>query len=266
MTNCTTRYFLTVYDIVRFARSRAFVPGRFRSKFGDLLLPRDHRGGSGASTFCSSASSRRAQGAADIDVDFEHERREEVIQYIYEKYGATIITATVIRYRGRSANEVGKAFGLSDDTVGHLSGMLWGWSQSGVKEQEARRAGLDPSDPRLSRVMQLAEELIDTPRHLSQHVGGFLMTQTPLEQLVPIENAAMEDRTVIEWDKDDLNELGILKVDVLGLGMLSCLRRGLDLMRIHYKLTPTIPSLLEREHKKEKEREAVYRDPARADT
>ena len=191
----------------------------------------------------------------DIDVDFEHERREEVIQYIYEKYGRhhANLTATVIRYRGRSAiREVGKAFGLSDDTVGALAGMLWGWSQSGVKEKEARRAGLDPSDPRLNQVMRLAEELIDTPRHLSQHVGGFLITRSRIDEVVPVENAAMDERTVIEWEKDDLETLRLLKVDVLGLGMLSCLRRGLDLMRIHYKLTPTIPSLLEQEHRKRK--------------
>ena len=121
--------------------------------------------------------------------------------------------------------------------------MLWGWSQSGVKEQEARRAGLDPDDPRLNQVMQLAEELIDTPRHLSQHVGGFLITRSRIDEVVPVENAAMDERTVIEWDKDDLETLRLLKVDVLGLGMLSCLRRGLDLLRIHYRRTPTIPSL-----------------------
>ena len=155
----------------------------------------------------------------DIDVDFEHERREEVIQYIYNKYGRhhASLTATVICYRGRSAiREVGKAFGLSDDTVGALAGTLWGWSQAGVKEKEARQAGLDPSDPRLNQVMTLAEELIDTPRHLSQHVGGFLITRSRIDEVVPVENAAMEDRTVIEWDKDDLEALRLLKVDVLG--------------------------------------------------
>ena len=183
----------------------------------------------------------------DIDVDFEHERREEVIQYIYNKYGRhhANLTATVICYRGRSAiREVGKAFGLSDDTIGALAGTLWGWSQSGVKEKEARRAGLDPSDPRLNRVMALADELIDTPRHLSQHPGGFLITRSRIDEVVPVENAAMEDRTVIEWEKNDLETLRLLKVDVLGLGMLSCLRRGLDLLRIHYGRTDTVPDLL----------------------
>jgi error-prone DNA polymerase len=205
----------------------------------------------------------------DIDVDFEHERREEVIQHIYSKYGRhhANLTATVICYRGRSAiREVGKAFGLSDDTVGALAGMLWGWSAAGVKEKEARRAGLDPSDPRLNQVMQLAEELIDTPRHLSQHVGGFLITRSRIDEVVPVENAAMDERTAIEWDKDDLDTLRLLKVDVLGLGMLSCLRRGLDLLRIHYKKNPTLPSLLLQEHEDEKERKPVYRMIQRADT
>ena len=157
-----------------------------------------------------------------------------MIQYIYEKYGRERagLAATVICYRGRSAiREVGKVFGLSDDTIAALAGTLWGWSQSGVTEKEARRAGLDPSDPRLKQVMELAEELIDSPRHLSQHVGGFVITRSRLDEVVPVENAAMEDRTVIEWEKDDLEALGLLKVDVLALGMLSCLRRGFDLLR-----------------------------------
>ena len=146
----------------------------------------------------------------DIDVDFEHERREEVIQYIYRKYGREHagLAATVICYRGRSAiREVGKVFGLSDDTIGALASTLWGWSMAGVHGKEARRAGLDPSDPKLRRVMALAQELMGFPRHLSQHVGGFAITRSRLDEVVPVENAAMEDRTVIEWDKDDLNAL-----------------------------------------------------------
>ncbi len=203
----------------------------------------------------------------DIDVDFEHERREEVIQYIYNRYGRhhANLTATVICYRGRSAiREVGKAFGLSDDTIGALAGMLWGWSSAGVKDADVRRAGLDPSDPRLSQAMRLAEELIDTPRHLSQHVGGFLITRSRIDEVVPVENAAMEDRTVIEWDKNDLETLRLLKVDVLGLGMLSCLRRGLDLLRIHYGLPFTVPGILLKEETDE--RLPVYRMIQRADT
>jgi error-prone DNA polymerase len=173
----------------------------------------------------------------DIDVDFEHERREEVIQHIYEKYSRERagLAATVICYRGRSAiREVGKVFGLSEDTISALASTLWGWSGSGVSEKEARRAGLDPSDPRLKQVMELAEELIGTPRHLSQHVGGFVITRSRLDEVVPVENAAMEHRTVIEWEKNDLEALGLLKVDVLALGMLSCLRRSFDLLQSHY--------------------------------
>src|SRR6185503_4020215 len=135
-----------------------------------------------------------------------------------------------------------------------------------VKEKEARRAGLDPSDPRLNQVMKLADELIETPRHLSQHPGGFLITRSRIDEVVPVENAAMEDRTVIEWEKNDLETLRLLKVDVLGLGMLSCLRRGLDLLRIHYRLTPTVPSLLLEEHEDAEARAPVYRMIQRADT
>ena len=161
-----------------------------------------------------------------------------MIQYIYNRYGRERagLAATVICYRGRSAiREVGKVFGLSDDTIGALASTLWGWSMAGVTEKEARRAGLDPSDPRLGQVMALAQELIGFPRHLSQHVGGFVITRSRLDEVVPVENAAMDERTVIEWDKDDLNDLGILKVDVLGLGMLSCLRRAFDLLRSEYR-------------------------------
>jgi error-prone DNA polymerase len=202
----------------------------------------------------------------DIDVDFEHERREEVIQYIYGKYGRhhAGMTATVICYRGRSAiREVGKVFGLSDDIIGALASTLWGWSMAGVADKEARRAGLDPSDPKLQRVMALAQELMGFPRHLSQHVGGFAITRPRLDEVVPVENAAMEDRTVIEWDKDDLNALELLKVDVLGLGMLSCIRRGFDLLRLHYKETPTLPGILEQHGD---DNRAIYRMVSRADT
>ena len=166
----------------------------------------------------------------DIDVDFEHERREEVIQHVYEHYKRrhTALTATVISYRTRSAiRDVGKVFGLSKDVLDVLTSSVWGWSMDGVTEEQARRAGLDASDPRLNQTLALSKELLEFPRHLSQHVGGFVISETQLDEIVPIENAAMEKRTVIEWDKDDLDTLEILKVDVLGLGMLSCLRRGL---------------------------------------
>ena len=233
-------YFLTVHDIVRFARSKGILCQGRGSAANSVICyclgitevdPTKVK-----LLFARFVSSVR-QEPPDIDVDFEHERREEVIQYIYEKYGREHagMTATVICYRGRSAiREVGKVFGLSDDTVGALASTLWGWSMDGVGAKEATRIGLDPSDPRLARVMELTQELMGFPRHLSQHVGGFLITRSRLDEVVPVENAAMDDRTVIEWDKDDLETLRLLKVDVLGFGMLSCLRRGFDLMKAHY--------------------------------
>ena len=172
----------------------------------------------------------------DIDVDFEHERREEVIQYIYAKYGRDRagLAATVICYRGRGAlRDIGKAMGLSEDTLSALSGLVWGWSRDGVEDADLRELGLDPNERRLRRTLELVREAYGFPRHLSQHVGGFVMTRGRLDELVPIETAAMEDRTVIEWDKDDLDALGILKVDVLGLGMLACLRKGFELLAQH---------------------------------
>ncbi|HEX4572210.1 MAG TPA: error-prone DNA polymerase, partial [Dongiaceae bacterium] len=233
-------FFLTVHDTVRFAHSQGILcQGRGSAANSavcyclgvtsvdpahmDLLFER----------FISAARNE----PPDIDVDFEHERREEVIQYIYGKYGRERagLAATVICYRSRSAlREVGKAMGLSADTVAALAGAVWGWSDRGLEETRVRELGLDPEAPRLRQTLELAGALIGFPRHLSQHVGGFVMTRGPLEELVPIENAAMEDRTVVEWDKDDLNDLGILKVDVLALGMLTCLAKGFELIRHHY--------------------------------
>ena len=235
-------YFLTVQDIVRFARSQ------------DPPILCQGRGSSANSVvcYCLGITSvnpteidllfERFVSAArgeppDIDVDFEHERREEVIQYIYRRYGRERagLAATVIRYRARSAvNDVGKAMGLSTDVVGAMSGLIWGWSGSAPAEGEIRQAGLDARDPRLTQTIRLVRQLIDFPRHLSQHVGGFVITRERLDEVVPIANAAMEDRTVVEWDKDDLDALGILKVDVLALGMLTCLRKSFDLLRGHY--------------------------------
>jgi error-prone DNA polymerase len=197
----------------------------------------------------------------DIDVDFEHERREEVIQHIYKTYGRERagLAATVICYRGRSAiREVGKAFGLSSDTIAALAGTLWGWSSNGVTAKEARRLGFDPSDPRLKQTMDLAGQLIGAPRHLSQHVGGFVITRSRLDEVVPIENAAMEDRTVIEWEKDDLEAIGLLKVDVLALGMLTCLRRSFNFLKTHYGR--------ERNLSIQDDDEATYKMIQRADT
>jgi error-prone DNA polymerase len=241
-------YFLTVHDIVRYARSR------------DILCQGRGSAANSAICFCLGVTevdpervdllferfvSAERREPPDIDVDFEHERREDVIQYIYRRYGRhrAGLAATVISYRARSAiREVGKAFGLSDDTVGALAGMLWGWSEQAVTEKDARRVGLDPADPLLAKVLALARELIGFPRHLSQHVGGFVITRGQLDEVVPIENAAMADRTCVEWDKDDLDALGILKIDVLALGMLTCLRRGFDLLNQHYA-TPRHPPL-----------------------
>ncbi len=242
-------YFLTVEDVVRFARSQ------------DILCQGRGSAANSAVCYCLGITSvdptlidllferfvsAERREPPDIDVDFEHERREEVMQYIYEKYGRerTALTATVICYRSRGAmREVGKVMGLSADTIAALSGAIWGWSQEGVEEKEVRALGLDPSDRRLGQTLTLVQELIGFPRHLSQHVGGFVMTESPLCEVVPIENAAMENRTVIEWDKDDLDALGMLKVDVLALGMLTCLRKGFALIKEHYGRDCTLASV-----------------------
>ncbi len=234
------RYFLTVHDIVRFARQRSILcQGRGSAANSvvcyclgitsvdpariDVLFER----------FISAARNE----PPDIDVDFEHERREEVIQYVYEKYGRDRagLAATVICYRSRSAiREVGKALGLSVDVVAALAGIVWGWSSDPIADLRVREAGLDPTDRTLRLALDLAAQLVGFPRHLSQHVGGFVITRGPLSEIVPIENAAMEDRTVIEWDKDDLDKLGILKIDILALGMLTCIRKAFALIENHY--------------------------------
>ncbi len=233
-------YFLTVHDVVRFARSQGiFCQGRGSAANSAVCYCLGITAVDPERTellFERFVSAERNE-PPDIDVDFEHERREEVIQYIYAKYGRhrAGLTATVICYRARGAvREVGKALGLSADTVGALAGTVWGWSSEGVPDERVRELGLDPADPRLRLALDLTAELIGFPRHLSQHVGGFVMTDGRLDELVPIENAAMAERTVIEWDKDDIDALGILKVDVLALGMLTCLRKGFDLLRRHH--------------------------------
>jgi error-prone DNA polymerase len=259
-------FFLTVHDIVRFARTRPepiLCQGRGSAANSIIcycLGITDVSPDTVDLLFERFVSAERRE-PPDIDVDFEHERREEVIQHIYEKYGREHagLAATVISYRGRSAvREVGKAFGLSEDVVSALAATLWGWSMDGIAEKEVRRAGLDPSDPRLQMTLQLTQELQGFPRHLSQHVGGFVITRTRLDEVVPVENAAMEDRTVIEWDKDDLDALGLLKVDVLGLGMLSCLRRAFNFLRVHYNEP--------RDLSMQDEDDATYRMIRRADT
>ncbi len=234
-------YFLTVHDIVAYARSR-----------GILCQGRGSAANS-AVCYCLGITavdptevdllferfvSPERKEPPDIDVDFEHDRREEVIQYIYARYGRhrAGLAATVIAYRARSAvREVGKVMGLGEDTVAALAGMVWGTRSGGVlPDTYVREAGLDPADPLLARVIELAQELSGFPRHLSQHVGGFVLTRSALTEVVPVGNAAMADRTVIEWDKDDIAELGLLKVDVLALGMLSCIRRSFALLEAHH--------------------------------
>ncbi len=236
------RYFLTVHDIVAFARSL------------DPPILCQGRGSAANSAVCYCLGitavdpatsdllferfiSEERKEPPDIDVDFEHERREEVIQHIYNKYGRDRagIAATVIHYRPRSAiREVGKVMGLSEDVTAALASTIWGSMDPELEEERARDAGLDLSDPHLKRTIKLAEQLIGMPRHLSQHVGGFILTERPLTETVPIGNGAMDDRTFIEWDKDDIEELGILKIDVLALGMLTCIRKCFDLIAEHH--------------------------------
>jgi DNA polymerase-3 subunit alpha/error-prone DNA polymerase len=199
----------------------------------------------------------------DIDVDFEHERREEVIRYIYEHYGYRHagLTAAVTSYRTRMAGrEVAKAFGLSEDVQNALASTVWGWSEEGLSEREAKVAGLDVSDPTTLRVIAHAKELINFPRHLTQHVGGFLITRDRLDEVVPIMKTAMPGRYMIEWDKDDLDTLKLLKIDVLALGMLTCLKKAFELMRLHYQRDETLAGL---HHDQRRE---VYEMISRADT
>ena len=258
-------YFLTVHDIVRFARWRGILcqgrgsaansavcfclgitevdPSRF-----DLLFER----------FVSPERNE----PPDIDVDFEHERREEVIQYIYRRYGRERagLAAAVTTYRTRSAiRETAKVFGLSDDVITALNGTAWGHGSTPIGEKEARAAGLDPADPTLRLALKWRRKLIGFPRHLTQHSGGFVITRDRLDEVAPVMNAAMEDRTTIEWDKDDLDALGLLKIDVLALGMLTALARASISLESHYgeRLTlATIPP----------EEACVYAMIQRADT
>jgi error-prone DNA polymerase len=230
------QYFLTVYDIVAYARAQ-----------GILCQGRGSAANS-AVCFCLGITevdpgrmamlverfiSKERNEPPDIDVDFEHERREEVIQYIYSKYGRdrAALAATIITYRPRSAlRDIGKVLGLSDLQIGRLSRSMQWWDGDKVDDSRILEAGLSPDSPIIKRLLYLVRELIGFPRHLSQHVGGFVISDAPLYELVPVENAAMPDRTVIQWEKDDLEELGLLKVDVLGLGMLTAIRRAFALI------------------------------------
>ncbi|MBB4186848.1 error-prone DNA polymerase [Sinorhizobium terangae] len=259
-------YFLTVHKLVKFAREEKILcqgrgsaanssvcfclgitdvdPQKFTLLF-DRFLSRDR------------------DEPPDIDVDFEHERREEVIQHIYRTYGKEHagLTAAVISYRSRSAGrEVAKAFGLSEDVQSALVSSIWGWSSSAFTEEQAKAAGLDASDPLTRRVLGYASLLLNFPRHLSQHVGGFVITRDRLDEVVPIMNTAMPDRYMIEWDKDDLDHLKILKVDVLALGMLTCLAKAFKLLEAHYEEKKELAEIYQDQKK------VVYDMICRADT
>ena len=243
------RYFLTVHDVVKFARDEGILcQGRgsaANSAVCYCLRITEVNPNESKLLFARFISVERGE-PPDIDVDFEHERREEVIQHIYERYGReyAAICATVIHYRSRRAiRDVGKALGLTPDVTAALAKTVWGSHADGLPDAHIREAGFDPSNPQIHRAVTLARELIGFPRHLSQHVGGFVLTRRRLDETVPIAKAAMADRTFIEWDKDDIDTLGLMKVDVLGLGMLSCLRRGLDLLKTHYDTSLTLATI-----------------------
>ncbi len=243
------RYFLTVRDVVAFAESRKILcqgRGSAANSVVCYALRVTAIGPEIASMVFERFVSEARDEPPDIDVDFEHERREEVIQHIYERYGRERagLCATVIHYRARRAiREVGKAMGLSVDTVAAIASQIWGWSTESLLEERLREVGLDPTDRRLRQTLELVNEIMGFPRHLSQHVGGFIMTRGRLDELCPIENAAMEDRTVIEWDKDDIDALGILKVDILSLGMLTAIRKAFELIETHYGLRYDLASV-----------------------
>jgi error-prone DNA polymerase len=233
-------FFLTVHDVVRFARSQ------------QILCQGRGSAANSAVCFCLGITevdpdrqhllferflSRERNEAPDIDVDFEHERREEVLQYIYQKYGRerAALAATVVSYQAKSAiRDVGRSLGLSLDQIELINGNLAWWDDHSVLSERLREQGFDADSPLFVRLRRLVGQLLDQPRHLSQHVGGFVISEHPLHTLVPVENAAMPGRTIIQWDKDDLETLGLLKVDCLALGMLSCLRRCLNLVESHY--------------------------------
>jgi error-prone DNA polymerase len=232
-------YFLTVHDLVKFARDQKppiLCQGRGSAANSAVCFllgvtsvdPMKH------DLLFSRFISADRNEPPDIDVDFEHERREEVIQYVYERYGRhrASIAATVIHYRPRSAvREVGKALGLTEDITTRVVSTVWGSFGSGPDDRRLAEAGFDPDNPEIARLKTLSEQLLKFPRHLSQHVGGFILTENRLDETVPIHNGAMKDRNFIEWDKDDIDALGLMKVDVLALGMLTCIRKAYDMIR-----------------------------------
>ncbi|MBB3912345.1 error-prone DNA polymerase [Sphingomonas desiccabilis] len=260
-------YFLTVNSIVTYARAQDILCQGRGSAANSVICyvlgitsidPVEHQ-----LLFERFISPNRGE-PPDIDVDFEHERREEVIQWIYQTYGHdhAALTAVVSRFRARGAvREVGKALGLPEDMTGALAGQVWGWSSEGVADAHVDALNLDRSDPRLALTLELARELIGTPRHLSQHPGGFVLARDRLDGLVPVEPAAMADRWVVEWEKEDIEELNFMKVDILGLGMLGCMRRAFDLLGEHKGLALTLAS-----PELQKEDPATFAMIQRADT
>jgi len=258
-------YFLTVHDIVRFARSRHILcQGRGSAAnsavcyaLGITEIDPDRM-----SMLFERFISKERNEPPDIDVDFEHERREEVLQYVFERYGRgrAAITAVASTYHGAGAvRDVAKALGLPPDQVNALADCFGSWSNALPSTERLRECGFDPESPVIRRVLALTGELIGFPRHLSQHPGGFVISEQPLHMLVPVENAAMADRTIVQWDKDDLDLVGLLKVDILALGMLSALRRCFDLLRQHRGLELTLATI-------PAEDKATYDMIGRADT
>ena len=258
-------YFLTVHDIVRFARSKGILcqgRGSAANSAVCYCLRITEVNPANFDLLFERFISPERNEPPDIDVDFEHERREEVIQYIYDHYGRerASLAAAVITYRTRSAiRETAKVFSLSDDVIAALNGTAWGQETAPIGEDRVRAIGLNPTDPTLKLALEMAKALIGFPRHLTQHSGGFVITRDRLDEIAPVMNTAMKERTMVEWDKDDLDALGLLKVDVLALGMLTALSKGLKLLDEHYgeRLTlATIPS----------EEACVYAMIQRADT
>jgi len=233
-------YFLTVYDIVRFARSQGILcqgRGSAANSAVCYCLGITEVDPARMSVLFERFISKERNEPPDIDVDFEHQRREEVMQYIYAKYGRhrAALTAALHTYRPKGAlRDIGKALGLSLDQVDRLAKSLGWWDGKRIIPQRLEEAGFDPSNPVIAQLAELAHEVVGFPRHLSQHSGGFVIARDRLDRMVPIENAAMDERTVIQWDKDDLDALGLLKIDVLALGMLSCVRRALDHLQRFY--------------------------------
>ncbi|HSG64189.1 MAG TPA: error-prone DNA polymerase, partial [Gammaproteobacteria bacterium] len=260
-------FFLTVYDIVQYARSRGILcqgRGSAANSAVCYVLGITEVDPARMSVLFERFISRERNEPPDIDVDFEHQRREEVIQHVYRKYGRSraALAATVITYRPRSAlRDVGKALGLELSQVDRLAKSMNWWDGRRVLPERLREGGFDPVSPVIERLVNLVGDLVGFPRHLSQHVGGFVISRGPLSHLVPVENAAMPERSVIQWDKDDLDALGLLKVDVLGLGMLSAIRRSLGLVNRYRGSDLAMQAILDRG-----DDAAVYRMIRRADT